>query len=290
MFYDLQRDPEPITSNSHPIALLDPGTLSRYLTKWNECRVPWLAGLPNFSRVTLYDSTGHFKGHVRNWRWDELVFQPYLSFANSPAPGLVMLRAKADCTIADVPIQTGAILAVRWPDLGVLAQALETVEHSKASGVAWFRLPDSSDASGWSVSQLTNPKTTAVLHLRAATSDDGAETDSLVLENNSTADLPARIVGDGPGDRGYALEIDAPEQIWREALPGDFWRVGSHADPEGKAVAAPIPFATRLTFWFSHLRAGENLKTGLIRLAPGASFRQIRYRILPGDSAWKSLD
>jgi hypothetical protein len=55
---------------------------------------------------------------------------------------------------------------------------------------------------------------------------------------------------------------------------------------------ARVPFATRLRFQFSQLRAKENLRTGLIQLAPGADFRQTRYRVLniEGGSSWKSLE
>jgi len=50
--------------------------------------------------------------------------------------------------------------------------------------------------------------------------------------------------------------------------------------------------ATRLRFQFAELRAKENLRTGLIQLAPGADFRQTRYRILNIEKgpSWKSLE
>ena len=88
--------------------------------------------------------------------------------------------------------------------------------------------------------------------------------------------------------RGYALELDAPAPIFREALEGDFWRVASHIDPDTAPKPVPIPLATRLTFWFSHLRAGDSLDTGLIQLAPGANFEEIRYRIV-GVSEWQVI-
>jgi hypothetical protein len=53
-----------------------------------------------------------------------------------------------------------------------------------------------------------------------------------------------------------------------------------------------VPFATRLRFRFAQLRAKENLRTGLIQLAPGADFGQIRYRILNTEDnpKWKPLE
>jgi hypothetical protein len=67
--------------------------------------------------------------------------------------------------------------------------------------------------------------------------------------------------------------------------PGSF-------DPDGAGRAVAVPLATRLTFWFSHLRARQSLRTGLIQLAPGANLDQIRYRIrnATGDSVWKNID
>jgi len=53
-----------------------------------------------------------------------------------------------------------------------------------------------------------------------------------------------------------------------------------------------LPFATTVRFKFSELRARARLETGLIQLAPGADFRQSRYRILniEGGPSWKSLE
>jgi hypothetical protein len=56
--------------------------------------------------------------------------------------------------------------------------------------------------------------------------------------------------------------------------------------------SAKVPFATRLRFQFAQLRAKENMRTGLIQLAPGADFRQARYRIvnIEGAPPWRSLE
>jgi len=68
----------------------------------------------------------------------------------------------------------------------------------------------------------------------------------------------------------------------------DFVSVSAYAGNK----PATLPFATRLQFKFAQLRAGEKLTTGLIQLAPGADFRQARYRIpdSEGGSSWKSLE
>ena len=111
--------------------------------------------------------------------------------------------------------------------------------------------------------------------------------------NDGPHDLPPRMVGDGPQDRVYALEVDAPGVAFREALPGAFWRVAGHADPDAaKPLAVPIVAATRLTFWFSSLPAGRELRSGLLQLVPGAAWSALRYRILNIEPApaWKSLE
>jgi len=87
---------------------------------------------------------------------------------------------------------------------------------------------------------------------------------------------------------GYVLELETATPIFREAQRGDFASVDTFADEK----PARVPFATRLRFQFAQLRAKENLRTGLIQLAPGADFRQTRYRILNTEEApsWKSLE
>ena len=115
----------------------------------------------------------------------------------------------------------------------------------------------------------------------------------LELVNESDADLEPRLSdldGKGELDRGYALEVDASAAVFRDAPEGDFWRVLGQAENAQRSVA--VPLATRLTFWFSHLRARQSLRTGLIQLAPGENFDQIRYRVrnASGDSVWKKID
>jgi hypothetical protein len=96
----------------------------------------------------------------------------------------------------------------------------------------------------------------------------------------------------GAGDRAYALEVDADAPIFREAEGGEFWRVAAHVSPDKNPRPAGIPLATRLTFWFSHLRAGEVLRTGLVQLAPGVKLDQLRYRVLgTGENlSWRKFD
>jgi len=156
--------------------------------------------------------------------------------------------------------------------------------------VVFFRLPDSSAPSGWSLRQLGHLDAAPHLVFRKTEASPQLE-----LVNDSDADLEPRLAGaneKGDLERGYALEVDATAAVFRDAQEGDFWRVIGHVDPDGARQAVVIPLATRLTFWFSQLRARQSLRTGVIQLAPGAAFSQIRYRVLSvtGNSEWKQIE
>jgi hypothetical protein len=143
----------------------------------------------------------------------------------------------------------------------------------------FFRFPDSTDPSGWSLRQVGHLETAPLLALKI-----NPETSAIELVNDSDADLAFSANAEG---RGYALQIEAPAAIFRDASEGDFWRVAG--DAEDRAMA--IPLATRLTFPFSHLRARHSLHTGAIRLAPAADFSQVRWRILhfSPQSQWQPI-
>jgi hypothetical protein len=167
---------------------------------------------------------------------------------------------------------------------------IDQVKKTNARGLVFFRLPDSTAPSGWSLRQLGHLDATPRLVLRKAETPTQLE-----LINEADADLEPRLsTADGKGelDRGYGLELDAPARVFRDAPEGDFWRVLGQGDPENALQTVAVPLATRLTFWFSHLRARQSLRTGLIQLAPDANFDQIRYRVrnASGDSVWKNID
>jgi len=256
MFYDTRIDPP-----SGPLPLADPAKFRAQLAEWSACKTAWRAGLPNFSRLTLYDgATGLSRGHIRQWNWDDVCFSRAFTAAGPVRLGTTVFLASERTSVGNIPIGKGSLVGVRWPDRAALAGAVEAVKKTNALGVVYFRLPDSTDASGWSLRQLEHLEAKPVLVLRKPRA-----LDLLELANTGNGDLEPRR---------YALEITAPSPVFREALEGDFQRV------EGSVLAA------RLTFWFSHLRAGQSLRTGLLQLAPGADFSQIHYRILPVDPTW----
>jgi hypothetical protein len=288
MLYDFE--PDPTVEGAAPRPLLDPEKLERLLAEWNECRIAWRAGLPSFARVTLFDPSGKLRGHIREWNWDDLCFNSSLATLRPSALGVTVLKATTATRVTNTPVKAGQLLAVRWPDRAGLTRVIDRVKTTHARGVVFFRLPDSTAPSGWSLRQLGHLEATPNLVLRKAGTPPQLE-----LVNESDADLEPRLSdakSEGALDRGYALELDAPAAVFRDAQEGDFWRVLGHVDPDGARRAVAVPLATRLTFWFSHLRARQSLRAGLIQLAPSANLEQIRYRIrnAPGDSAWKNID
>ena len=285
MLYDFE--PDPVVKGAAPLPLVDPEKLERALAEWDQCRIPWRAGLPAFARVTLFDSTGKSRGHIRDWSWDALCFNNSLATFRPTELGVTVLKPRAATRVTNTPVTADQLLAVRWPDRAGLLRVIDRAKKTSARGLVFFRLPDSTAPSGWSLRQLAHLEATPHLVLRKTKGSQELE-----LVNESDADLEPRLSGAGELDRGYALELDAPAAIFRDAQEGDFWRVIGQADTGGARRAVALPLATQLTFWFSHLRAGQSLRTGVIRLAPGESFGQIRYRIRngPGDSEWKNID
>jgi hypothetical protein len=289
MFYDLYADPTKTSETDPPFPLLKPG--EPQMEAWRGCRIPWQAGFPTFVRVTLYDLNGRSRGHIRDWSWNEICFQKALRPVGPVRFGVGLFAVDENLQLNLTPLPQGSLLAVRCADREVLTEATAAVRRLGAQGVVYFRLPDGSDPSGWSlrqVGQLTRgdpsiPKLS--LHL--------SEGQQLELLNVSDSDLPPRILdGSGVENRGYALEVDADAPIFREAEGGEFWRVVAHISPDENPRPTAIPLATRLTFWFSHLRAGEVLRSGLVQLAPGVKAEQLRFRVLgTGENlTWRKFD
>jgi len=289
MFYDLQADPTGVSADSPPPPLLDPAQLETVIRPWSACPIPWRAGLPNFARLTVFDRTGVSRGQIPNWLWEDFCFHKSLHTLAPTRLGVTLFRAATDTRVAATPVAKDEFVASRFTDRAALAQAISIARAAGAKDVVFFRLPDGTGPAGWSLADLSNvaPDQHPRLILRAAADD------RLELINDSPIDLGPRLSGEKHDrDRGYALEIDAPAPLFREALAGDFWRVGAHAQPDAKKpVAVAVPLATRLTFWFSDLRAGAALHTGLLQLAPGASLINVRYRILNSaeNDAWKPV-
>ncbi len=289
MFYDLQAEPTGVSATAPPPPLLDPGQLAKVMSPWQQCPIPWRAGLPNFARLTVFDRTGVSRGQIPNWAWDDFCFHKALHTLAPTRLGVTLFRASADTRVSSTPVLKDEMVASRFTDRAALAQAVRLAREAGAQGVVLFRLPDGGGPGGWSLGDLAALATDEKPRLILRRTTGGP----LELVNESPVDLAPRLSGEkSDRDRGYALEIDAPAPVFREALAGDFWRVTSHAQPDAeKPIAVLVPLATRLTFWFSHLRGRASLRPGLLQFAPGATVEALRYRVLDGNPApaWQPL-
>ena len=281
MLYDFEA--EPILKDQSPLPLISPEKISKLIESWRACRKPWRAGLPIFARLSVYDANQKLRGQIRNWNWDELCFNRSFQIANGGHFGASILHATRSTSIANTPIHPGDELIVREVDRGVLREAIGTALRGGAQGIVFFRLPDSSASSGWSLRQLGHLEARPRLILRKP-----ADSETLELSNEGDGDLEPRFATNLANAGGYTVELEAATPIFREAQRGDFANLNAFAGEK----PAQVPFATRLRFEFAQLRAKESLRTGLIQLAPGADFGQTRYRILniKGAPSWKSLE
>jgi hypothetical protein len=281
MFYDFESEPN--LANDSPKPLIDSATMAQMLSEWAHSPLPWFAGLPGFARLTVYDSAGKSRGQVRNWNWDEITFNRHLAGLSRSNAFTFVLKATETTRISNVTLAPGHRLVARWTNLKLLQTAWQNARQAGATGAVIFRLPDTSAASsGFSVQQLAHPNASPVPQVHVA---DGA----LVLKNSGAGDLLPQLSAPEAEARGYRLEISVDKPVFREAEPGDFARLTGIENKTSRRRVA-LPFATQISFDFSELRAGQSLRTGLIQLAPGASFRQIRYRIQPLENAWKSIE
>jgi hypothetical protein len=281
MLYDFEA--EPTLKSQSPLPLISPEKMQKLIEAWRACRKPWRAGFPVFARVSVYDTNQNLRGQIRNWNWDELCFSRSFQLVKGGQFGATILRATKGTTIANTAISPGQDVVVREVDRDALQQAVSQAFGAGAQGVVFFRLPDSTASSGWSLHQLGDLKAGPRLILQKR-----PDSETLELSNIGDGDLAPRLPTGDNDAGGYAVEIDAATPIFREAERGDFASIAAfNGDRRSR-----LPFATRLRFQFAQLRAKEHLRIGLIQLAPGADFRQTRYRILnSGDnSAWERLE
>jgi hypothetical protein len=281
MLYDFEA--EPTLKNQSPLPLISPEKISKLIESWSGCRKPWRAGLPVFARLTVYDVNQKLRGQIRNWNWDELCFNRSFQLVNGGQFATTILRATKATSIANTAINPGDEVIVRQVDRVALRQAISAAMRAGARGIVFFRLPDSTASSGWSLHQVAHLEAGPRLALQKP-----ADSETLELSNTGDGDLAPRFPGSDKNEVSYSLEIDAASPIFREAEHGDFASLDSFAGDK----PARVSFATRLRFRFAQLRAKENLRTGLIQLAPGADFGQIRYRILNTEDnpKWKPLE
>lgn len=293
MFYDLTPDAPADVREGHVLPLLDPAVVAGQIASWRKCRIPWHAGLPGFARVTVFNRQGGSRGHLRDWSWDRVCFNPTLHTLGEPAPGVTLLRAEADTTIGETAVAAEETVACRELRIEDLHQAITQARAAGASGVTIFRFPDRGASGGWSLAQwsaLLDGESSSASACRLVRAGPAFE-----LINDSSYDLPPRLAGPGgPRDRGWQLEVEAGgEALFREAGAGDFAAVFGHTQADASPPQpVPIALAERLTFWLADLPAGSRRRSGLLQLAPGADPARLRWRIpgSPHNAVWQPLE
>lgn len=271
MFYDLSPDmPEAVTSGSVQ-AMVDLATIQRLIPLWqSHCKKPWFAGLPNFSRLSVFGENGALAGHLHDWNWDALIFHPDLEItAPEPANGITWLKAKTPIIIAEnTPIHPGQKIILRQPDSASLKTAEQLAIDAGCAGIVWFPLPTPDAGTGFSPAHLSSFKSSSELTLTYSAT-------AFTLTNTGTTDLPPRFVGTGgKQDRGRQLEIDVIDGGFFDAALGEFVQLLGHVNADTPSQAlAPVGRARRLTFWFSRLTAGHAIQTGPAHLRSGTSLR-----------------
>jgi hypothetical protein len=268
----------------------DAARIAETVAAWKSCPKPWRLGLRWSPRATVYSATGKPREDLRNWSWDDFSFPRMLEPVGSPAPGLAVLRATLAHVVGRIPLDADERVVLRWPS----TDALRDIEKlAPDRGVVYFDLPSPPLPVAWSIRHLKaiDRPTDARISLRR-----GA---GLILANESDADLAPNVPG------GYALEIEADDTAFAEAYSGDFLNLSSFGEPSALArgrtmkglprsnrlVLVPVPNAYRLRFEFSRLPAGESLQVTRLRLSPGATFEQLRFRLVnvPGDPGWRPI-
>ncbi len=279
MFYDLNPD-----EADRPLPLIDVEGTSSLMNDWKtNCPAPWRVGLPWFARLTVYGHDGISRGHFRQWAWDDVVFRRELKLAAPSRNGVLVLCADKEFVLSGSTVRSGDRIVARWPNLS----ALPAQEKNAGREAVFFRLPNAAASSGWSLRQFATRRSVEKFDLVLRQVGE-----CLVLSNEGEFDLPPRVVGDGPLDRGYAIELDAAGPVFREAEAGEFFRLAGHREPDSEnPKRVPFSTATRLTLWFSALPAGASRKSGIFQLAPAAKVPTIRYRILnlEENPPWKLL-
>lgn len=242
MFYDMDVDSAEAVMKSQFIPMTGVETETR-IRRWATCPKPWLAGLPNFERLTLFNSDGTLSGHIRGWNHDPLVFSPALKMEALGA-GITSFRPDQSLAIFDTKISPDQQLVHRMPDENILRSLIAVADEAGAKGIIFFALPGPGLQAAYSPSHLSSPPSTQS-QLNVVYGADG----NIVIHNPGPKDFPTLATG-------WSLEITSPRSgAFRAASPGAFAKISY---PRG----IPPEFSRSSTLHFSRLRAGDSLFSG----------------------------
>ena len=239
MFYDLEADDAADVKAGRFQSLADPD-VCKHIASWSQCPKPWLAGLPNFERLSVFAADGALIGHVRDWGYDTLFFHPHLKRGET-VNGTTVFDPVETLDLTGTRVAPGMKVVHRAPDVAELERLVEAARHAGAAGVIWFALPGPGMRAAFSVPHLTNSN--AGLKLELYLADDG----SFILENPGPDDLP-------PGVWELVIRSDEPG-CFRSASPGAFAELSL---PGG----LPAELADSLVLRFARLPAGESIVSG----------------------------
>ncbi len=249
MFYDLHADKaaDARASRFHPLA--DPAD-SSLIALWKDCPAPWLAGLPNFERLSVFLPDGTLSGHLRGWSHDELFFNPGLV----PHPiggGITLHETSRPASIAGTAVAAGSRVVHRMPSLEILSRMKAAAESAGARGVIYFALPGPGLQVPYTAADLTG---NAAPRFVITTSPEGAVT----ISNEGPGDLPPRACDPATGMKGWWIEgTSSSPGAFRSGSPGGFPMAST---PSGE----PAEITRILRLHFSKLAAGESITSGLL--------------------------
>lgn len=248
MFYDLEPDSVQEVVSGEVRPLVDESSLE-WIGRWRRCPIPWRAGLPNYTRLSLFAADGSSLGHLHRWNQQALVSHPQLELQEGARSELQLLRALGDIRFADVSLHAGSYLIRRQPDSKRLIRAIEAAKEAGACGVIWFAHPASAPAAAYSVAHLEAlqegvvPKPDLTHHFEA----DG----TLVLTNRGPGDVLPRSDG-----QAHVLTIEAEAQRpFLNPAAGEFSGISAGA----RTVDARM--LRRIEWYYHGLPAGRSLRS-----------------------------
>ncbi len=260
MFYDLKAD-EPAEVKAGRFQPMADPDVAKLIALWSKCPRPWLAGLPNFERLSVFESDGKLIGHIRGWEHDAVFFHPDLK-PQLHALGVTVFEPLKPLDLSGTRVPPGAKMVHRMPDAAALASLAKAADDAGASGILYFTLPGPGIQAAYSPSHLTHPAETLkpVVTL--------GEKGTIVLKNPGPRDLPAR---------NWELELHSETvDAFRPASPGGF------ATKDGASGTIILRFA--------RLPAGASIVSGpLVADAEGLTWNirgvAEKQAVLPKDSA-----
>ncbi len=248
MFYDLTEDkPEDVLRDRfHPMA--DP-EVGSWIRKWADCPVPWMAGLPNFERLSVFAADGKPAGHIRGWEHDPVFFHPALKVRRI-GNGTTVFEIGKSIELYGTALKPGMKLVHRTCDPVVLDRLRDDCRSAGAAGVVFFTLPGPGIQAAFTPAHLASARGSKRPNPDFSIAGDGAVT----LKNPGPADLPAGI---------WELKLHSSRPAtFLSGSPGEFVESATSGD-------LPPEMAGTLVLRFSRLPAGASITSGRV-VANGA--------------------